>query len=91
MNERIRELAEQAELYALDKQNEGDYDYFFDGFQEKFAELIVRDCTNVIRQEWFKENNAEYEKDSRSIAIHAGKKLGLDSALDAVTNHFGVE
>lgn len=51
MNERIRELAEQAEQaeqYALDKANEGedeDYEYSFDDdFQEKFAELIVQEC-----------------------------------------------
>jgi hypothetical protein len=48
MNERIKELAEQANRYALDKANEGedeDFDYSFDDdFQEKFAELIVKEC-----------------------------------------------
>jgi len=48
MNERITQLAEQAVRYALDKANEGedeDYEYSFDDdFQEKFAELIVREC-----------------------------------------------
>jgi hypothetical protein len=48
MNERIKELSKQAEQYALDKANEGndeDYDYSFDDdFQEKFAELIIKDC-----------------------------------------------
>lgn len=48
MNGHIKELAEQAEQYALDKANEGDdedYDYSFDDdFQQKFAELIVKEC-----------------------------------------------
>ena len=51
MNERIKELSKQAEQYALDKANEGndeDYDYSFDDdFQEKFAELIVRECIDI--------------------------------------------
>ena len=51
MNERIKELAEQAEQYALDRANEGsdeDYDYAFDDdFREKFAELIVRECVDI--------------------------------------------
>jgi hypothetical protein len=51
MNERIKLLAEQAEQYALDKANEGndeDYDYSFDDdFQQKFAELIVRECADI--------------------------------------------
>jgi hypothetical protein len=52
MNEKIKLFAKQAEQYALDKANEGndeDYDYSFDDdFQEKFAELIVRECIEVI-------------------------------------------
>lgn len=63
----------------------------FDAGMQKFAELIIKDCINIIRQEWFSENNTIPEQDARSIAIHVGKKLGIDSALNAVTNHFRVE
>lgn len=53
MNERIKELAKQAEQYALDKANEDndeDYDYSFDDdFQEKFAELIVLECLSYAK------------------------------------------
>ena len=52
MNERIKELVKQAEQYALDKATEGndeDYDYSFDDdFQEKFAELIIKECCNIL-------------------------------------------
>jgi hypothetical protein len=48
---RIKELAQQAEQYALDKANEPeeeDFEFSFDDdFQEKFAELIVRECARV--------------------------------------------
>jgi Fe-S cluster assembly iron-binding protein IscA len=52
MNARIQEHAKQAVQYALDKSNEGDdedYEYSFDDdFQEKFAELIVKECMSYM-------------------------------------------
>ena len=49
MNERIRELAEQAEDWA-DSQNFYASDYR-DYLMERFAELIVRECANVALRE----------------------------------------
>jgi predicted PolB exonuclease-like 3'-5' exonuclease len=46
MNERIRQLAEQAEDWA-DSQNFYESDYK-DYFNEKFAELIVQACAKTI-------------------------------------------
>jgi hypothetical protein len=46
MNQRIRQLAEQAEDWA-DKQNFYESDYK-DYFNEKFAELIVQACAKTI-------------------------------------------
>ena len=42
MNERIRELAEQAGIYKLDLSDETEY-----WIIEKFAELIVKECAGV--------------------------------------------
>jgi hypothetical protein len=51
MNKRIKELVKQAEQYAIDNANKGedeDYEYSFDDdFQEKFAELIIRECAEI--------------------------------------------
>jgi len=45
MNERIKQLAEQAEIYAGELIDEGaDYDQYPRYYTEKFAELIVREC-----------------------------------------------
>ena len=44
MNEKIRELAEQAKQYAEDEQNNPLKIYTLDCFNEKFAELIVQEC-----------------------------------------------
>jgi hypothetical protein len=47
MNERIGQLAEQAKQYAEDEQNNPLKIYTLDCFNEKFAELIVRECMQV--------------------------------------------
>jgi hypothetical protein len=45
MNERIRELAEQAYCMAFD---EADDKNFLDHHMEMFAELIVRECVDIV-------------------------------------------
>jgi hypothetical protein len=50
MNERIRELAEQAKKYSIDKLDEtGELHKYYDVYFEKFAELIVRECAEIAR------------------------------------------
>jgi hypothetical protein len=49
MNERIRELAVQAEIYAGDLIDQGaDYNQYPRYYTEKFAELIVKECAKRI-------------------------------------------
>ena len=47
MNERIKKLAEQAG--STHKQNLGVYQFYTDEL-EKFAQLIVEDCRNVVTE-----------------------------------------
>jgi hypothetical protein len=47
MNERIRELSEQAEKYADD--NFRGEPTWSEAFESKFAELIVRECANQFK------------------------------------------
>ena len=49
MNERIQELAEQAEKYADD--NFRGEPTWSEAFESKFAELIVRECASVVKKE----------------------------------------
>lgn len=59
---------------------------------EKFAELVVRECTNVLRQEWYQLNNSEYDQtDSRSVGLHVGMKSGVNKSMVLIHKHFGVE
>lgn len=87
MNERIREFAEQAGFNHMGIWNTiGIWEY-----HEKFAKLIVRDVTNLLRQEWFNENNDKEETDKREIAIRLGKKLAYMKSVDLITERYGVE
>ncbi len=50
MNERIRQLAEQAEIYAGELIDEGaDYDQYPRYYTEKLAELIIRECIQAVK------------------------------------------
>jgi len=49
MNERLRELAEQATTYIEPTSNSGE-GWIFD--KKKFAELIILDCDRYARSTW---------------------------------------
>ena len=70
MNERIKELAEQATVWK-----DANHGYTFD--KEKFAELIVRECTKLI------EESTEDDE-------YWSRVTGAESIM-AIEEHFGVE
>ena len=74
MNERIMELAEQARINVSQK----NYGYYWvesaDGI-EKFAELIVKECAQVCRDQ----------------PNHYALKADRDNCAIAIEEHFGVE
>jgi len=69
MNERIKELAEQAGLEY------GSFDQYGLFDEEKFAELIVRECCNIVRDE------VQYINDFDKA----------DAVITEVKKYFGVE
>ena len=83
MNERIRELALQAILELEKDIKDGKKDWYHstqsynEMIQEKFAELIVRECSNKI----------EDQKDTAPPQVAAG----LNFAQVIIKEHFGVE
>ena len=78
MNERIRELAEQAEMFA----NKGDrVDVKI--MMEKFAELIVLECADVI-------NDGVLNSDG-SGDWYTGYVAGATECRRKINQHFGVE
>ena len=82
MNERIKELAEQATLKWAEEVPGGVQEMeFFD--KEKFAELIVQECISINRQRLF----SDYEGDSHRVA-HNNALLCANSDM---FEYFGVE
>lgn len=78
MNERIKELAEQAKQYAREQMAHPMNPMIFseDVFQQKFAKAIIRECANIAR-----------EADSENVF---GAGFGYEIASQ-IEEHFGVE
>ena len=79
MNERIKQLAEQAGIKITTLTDNGvEYDYEevdMDGSEDlqKFAELIVRECAGIY-----------------SKIDNGNQHMGTDNYLEALQKHFGV-
>jgi hypothetical protein len=79
MNERIKDLKEQALIWAIetldpDALNDNEWAVAID---EKFAELIVRECAGICHK---------MAEDSDSYVVHDG-----DTCAEQIKKHFGVE
>jgi hypothetical protein len=97
MNERIKELAVQAKKYARDYVEDcKHYGYYMEHnefevrFEQKFAELIVRECMNIADgqkkqvedMEVFNEQDANWNR----ARIQQSQQI-----VDKIKEHFGVE
>ena len=69
MNQRFGELKKQAHEYAVDQE------WYIDSFEQKFAELIVRECVESLwTEECYTSDLAlkEFLKNSKKIKQHFG-------------------
>ena len=94
MNERIRELAREAaeyvnSVYTPPVRSKTPGKIWEDGhigwhtqFNEKFAELIVRECARLCEHE---SNDDEYDQ------YDMGQSVKAESIKTAIKKHFGVE
>ena len=73
MNERIRELAEQAGFTANDEQKV--FLKVYEQELEKFAELIVKECANVQFVRSCERHGYDKHEDSKIILKHFGVNL----------------
>jgi hypothetical protein len=77
MNEKIKQLAEQAEKYANEQAHRAwHHSSGFNPFKEKFAELIVRDCVGIL--------------EPKSRYMGEGPEV-LKDKIRQIKKHFGVE
>ncbi len=86
MNERIRELAEQAGVFAGDFAGAGLYSIHNKEEVDKFAELIVRECVNLLMKPEYVMNHPEELTDYNRGWVN-GRLLGIEH----IKEHFGVE
>ena len=96
MNERIKELIEQA-LLAVDNSFPGnplndelEKMYIPDCFAEKFAELIVRECAEIaLEQKKWVEDQVVFnprDKEWNLARIQQSQRI-----VDKIKEHFGIE
>jgi hypothetical protein len=77
MNERIKELAEQASLYARSDNSSMLFENYHNRYTDKFAELIVRECVQVCA-----DRGTHHDGLYSAWADDCSKRIG---------KHFGVE
>ena len=93
MNERIQQLAMQTDIWCDQNVAQGSPMYN-NQWEQKFAELIVRECVRECKQEWYDTNNdpeLNAETDTRMIGIKIGIKQGSLKCISRIKEHFGVE
>jgi hypothetical protein len=83
MNERIRELAGRALDQAVPETWSALTGEQLDRFQEKFAELIVRECRDIVEQDM---KLAHIQMIPLTLEKYANSRL-----KEKIREHFGVE
>jgi hypothetical protein len=86
MNERIRELYEQARLHAKSIDADIDPKGWMDLYHKKFAELIVRECIDKIETYRIPVGNSAAGEMACEWTYDALKEI-----RDEIKEHFGVE
>ena len=93
MNERIRELAEQADMFVLRDEDGDPQAYYLIGKSiEKFAELIIQECTQLLFDE--SERLYAYAGECGGLSESDEAELCAEKCVDnieMIEKHFGVE
>ena len=81
MNERIKQLADQADLYARSDNSSMLFENYQKRYTEKFVELIVQECVDIVSKV---PNGYRDYRNQIEDAMRA-------DCLQAIQEHFGVE
>jgi hypothetical protein len=81
MNKRIKELANQADLYARSDNSSMLFENYQKRYTEKLAQLIVRECVDIVSKV---PNGYRDYRNQIEDAMRA-------DCLQAIQEHFGVE
>lgn len=96
MNERIRELAVEAEEYAFNEiqkpQDSTKWKSYTQFYNEKFAELIVLECVSLCEDLKFQHRGYRMEETDFGMKnIYAEGEATCDLLQYKMKKHFGVE
>ena len=96
MNERIKQLADQAGMIKILEEHAHEYgNGTFENTPypelEKFAELIVRECMKEAWDEIIDDENIDAESNPLIREYLIGQNQGIVDAVIRFRNHFGVK
>lgn len=96
MNDRLKELMDQCWVQVtcdFDMQEGGlsTIKTVFD--RERFAQLLIREHLDILRQEWYDLNNSEPvpEESPRDVGLRVGRKTEIVTLIDKVKKHWSYE
>lgn len=93
MNERIKELAEKAgAFHMLDTMAETPPLALLDERIEKFAELLLKEVTDLMQERWYELNDEPKAEDEslRDVGVRIGKKSELVRMKQVINSYFGI-
>jgi hypothetical protein len=89
MNEKFRQFERQSHLdvYSLGLDRAA-----WESKLDAYTKLIIQDCIDQLRQEWYDLNNTERDTlgDARAVAILVGQKNGVLKSMSKIKKHYGV-
>ena len=90
MNERIKQLAEQADKFAKENKTQtisGPGNNYFELFHEKFAELIIKECISIVEEQ----KECLHEEQQYWHDRDYGYEMAVNDASMGIKQFFGVE
>ena len=93
MNERIRELADRLwrihpkDIDAMGLKTRKE---FYEQELKKFAELILQEHVELLKQRWYTLNNTKPPSDEspRDIGMRVGQKIEVQQCIQLLLNHW---
>lgn len=95
MNNKYKELADQAHddfhiYYEQCRKSNTQWEW---DFEQRFAELLIREHLDILRNQWYDLNNLPVtgEESPRDIGIRVGRKTEVNVLMDKIRKHFGID
>ena len=90
MNERINKLKEQAKEKVISHGAYGETEIYWEINVDKFAELILQEHVELLKQRWYTLNNIKPPSDEspRDMGMRVGQKIEVQQCIQLLLNHW---